>query len=217
MNNHVVIAARGGPDAKTRLAARLDTRQRDALVAAMLADMLDALGRCRAVSRTYVTTPTPALARLAARSGAVVLLESGAGDLNASFESARRRIAAAEPDAIAAILPGDLPNLDPQELDLCLQMAGPGRVILVPALADGGTGALAAPARLPLPLAFGPGSLGKHLAAARTLGIGARLAYAASLGFDLDRPSDLDAFLRLGGAGRTAEVLLGGASRDAAA
>ena len=80
MNAEVVIAARGGPAAKSRLAGRLGPEQREALVEAMLADMLSALAACPAVLRTYVTTPTPRLARTAARAGAVVILEPAGGE-----------------------------------------------------------------------------------------------------------------------------------------
>ena len=46
MSLRVIIAARGGEEAKSRLAGRLDPRQRAALAEAMLADMLDALAGC---------------------------------------------------------------------------------------------------------------------------------------------------------------------------
>jgi len=209
MNADVVIAVRGGPDAKSRLSGRLGPERREALVEAMLADMLTALAGCPAVLRTYVTTPTPSLARRAARTGAVVILEQEPGDLNAAFDRARRRIAATEPDATLVLLPGDLPRLDAGELEACLEAADPGRLVLAPASADGGTGALVLRAGVPLPLAFGPGSFGRHLAEARTLGLDARVVRAPGLGFDIDRPADLDAFLALGGGGRTGELLSG--------
>jgi 2-phospho-L-lactate guanylyltransferase len=207
MNAEVVIAVRGGPDAKSRLAGRLPPERREALVETMLADMLAAIARCPAVLRTYVTTPTPALARIAARCGAVVILEAATGDLNAAFDRARRRIAAATPGATVMLLPGDLPRLDPAEIEDCLIASGPDRLVLAPASADGGTGALVFGADVPLPLAFGTGSFGKHLAAARTLELEARVAHSPGLEFDLDRPADLDALLALGGVGRTIDLL----------
>jgi 2-phospho-L-lactate guanylyltransferase len=207
MNADVVIAARGGPGAKSRLAGRLGPEQREALVEAMLGDMLTALAHAPAVHRIYVTTPTPRLARLAARAGAVVILEPPGGELNAAFGAARRRIAAVDPDATVVLLPGDLPRLDAGDLEACLEVADPGRLVIAAASADGGTGALVLRAGLALPLAFGPGSLGKHLAAARGLGLAVELVRAPSLGFDLDRPSDLDALLALPGHSRTMSLL----------
>jgi 2-phospho-L-lactate guanylyltransferase len=208
VSRHVVIAARGGPSAKSRLAGRLDAAARAALVEAMLADMLAALSAAEA--RVYVTTPTAALAQVAARAGAMVILERGDGGLNGAFEAARRRIADLDPDGKVLLLPADLPRFEAQDALACLDLTAPGRLVLVPADADGGTGALAMTAAMPLPLAFGPGSFGRHLAAARSLGLEARVIHAASLAFDLDRPNDLDALLALGGASRTLAVLRDG-------
>ena len=209
MSIDVVIAARGGPDAKSRLAGRLDTAEREALVEAMLADMLAALARCPGVRRVHVTTPTPALARLAARSGAVVVLEHGPHDLSGAFDWVRRRIAATDPDAAVMLLPGDLPRLSPVDVKACLAAAGDGRVVLAPATADGGTGGLVLRAGVPFPLAFGPGSFAEHLAAARALALKPVVVRTPGLGFDIDRPADLDAFLASGAAGRTADLLHG--------
>jgi len=207
MNAQVVIAARGGPNAKSRLAGRLDPARREALVEAMLADMLRAVAACPAVLRVYVTTPTPGLARLAARAGATVILEQAADDLNGAFDRARRRIAAGDPDTTVVLLPGDLPRLTAGDLEACLELADPSRLILAPASADAGTGALVLGAGVALPLAFGPGSFGKHLAAARTLRLETHVVRAPGLGFDIDRPADLDALSALGAGGRTGALL----------
>ena len=209
----VVIAARGGPGAKSRCRGRLPGRQREALVEAMLYDMLQALAGCVSVDRVYVTTPTAALARLAARSGAVVILEHGPPDLNRAFSDARRRIAAAAPDCVVALLPGDLPLLDPAEVSACIAAAREGAVVLTPATADGGTGAVVQRADLPLTLAFGADSFRRHCSAAASLGLETRVIEAPSLGFDLDRPEDLDAVGRLRD-GRTAALLRGLAAAE---
>jgi 2-phospho-L-lactate/phosphoenolpyruvate guanylyltransferase len=208
MNTVAVIAARGGPTTKSRLAGRLDHGQRERLVALMLTDMLTVLARCPGIRRTFVTTPTPALAQLAADAGAAVFLEQQAGGLNLAFESARRRIAAADPQASLMLLPGDLPRLQPADIETCLTAARADRLILAPADADGGTGGLVLRANADLSLAFGPESFGKHLAAGRAAGLEARIVYGSSLGLDLDGPADLDAFLAVGD-GAAAALLRG--------
>jgi len=206
MRAAVVIAARGGLGAKSRCRGRLHGSQREALVEAMLLDMLQALAGCVAIHRVYVTTPTAALASLAARNGAVVILEHGPPDLNRAFSDARRRIAAMAPTSVVALLPGDLPLLDPTELAACIAIAQEGAIVLAPATTGGGTGAVVQRADLPLRLAFGPGSFRKHQLAAASLGLEPRVIEAPSLGFDLDRPEDLDAVARLHD-GRTAALL----------
>jgi 2-phospho-L-lactate guanylyltransferase len=209
MKLDAVIAVRGGPDAKSRLADRLNAEQRAALVDAMLADMLATLVLCPSIARVHVTTPTPSVAHLAACRGASVIQDSGADELNGAFARARLRIAAETPGAVALLLPGDLPRLQPADIEACAAAAGPGRLVLAPADADGGTSALAAPAEIALPLAFGPGSFGKHLAGARSAGLKAQVIRAEGLAFDIDRPADLDAFLAMGGGGRTGDLLQG--------
>jgi len=215
MKAEVVIAVRGGPGAKSRCRGRLHDGQREALVEAMLHDMLEALAGCPAVRRVYVTTPTAALARLAARNGAVVILEHGPPDLNRAFTNARRRVAAVGPETIVALLPGDLPLLDPAEFSACVAAAQDGAVVLAPATLDGGTACVVQRADLLLPLAFGPDSFRKHQSAAAALGLEARVIEAPTLGFDLDRPEDLDAVAHLRG-GHTAALLRGFASTEEA-
>lgn len=189
---HIVIASRGGRDAKSRLAGCLRPDQRSDLVAAMLADMLHALEVRPAGQVVHVTTPTPALARIAARAGALVTLEPDSGDLNGAFDSCRRWIAAASPGAPLVLLPGDLPFLDVWELHPGIAAAAQGRVALAPAAADGGTGAIVAPAGCGLALAYGPNSFQKHLAAAAALRLEVEMMEAPGLARDVDRPEDLD-------------------------
>lgn len=214
MTLRVVIAARGGPQAKSRLAGQLDGGERTALAAAMLTDMLNALIDCPAVDRVYVVTPTPELARIAARAGAVVLLEREPSGLNDAFETARKRVCADDPGAIIALLPGDLPLVDAGELAATAAGAGEGAVVIVPALGDGGTGAIIHPAKLAPPLAFGPDSFRRHCAAAAAAGYDPQPLSVPGLGFDIDRPEDLDrlaASNREGGTAALARALRLGA------
>ena len=56
---------------------------------------------------------------------------------------------------------------------------------------DGGTNGLYRPIGLPLPFLFGPGSLARHIDAARERDIAARLFRAPGLELDIDQPDDL--------------------------
>jgi 2-phospho-L-lactate guanylyltransferase len=206
MTLRVIIAARGGPQAKSRLAGQLDGRERAALAAAMLADMLKALIDCPAVDRVYVVTPTPELARIAAHAGAVVLLEHEPTGLNDAFETARRRICADDPGAIIALLPGDLPLVDARELAAAAARAGEGAVVIVQALGDGGTGAIVHPANLAPTLAFGNDSFRRHCAAAMAAGYDLQPLSAPGLGFDVDRLEDLERLAASGRDGATAAL-----------
>lgn len=203
----VVIGVRGGPTAKSRCGEAVGGDGWAALVEAMLSDMMEALARTPAVSGVHVVTPTRAVADLAATAGANVILEDTPQGLNAAFERARSHIAETRPAATVALLPGDLPLLDPRELEQVLRAHDDESVVLVPAIADGGTGAVILRADLALPLAFGHGSFRRHIAAVQGLGLLPRIVEPVSLGFDLDRPSDIAVVLTQTRGNRTAECL----------
>ena len=203
----VLIAVRGGQDAKSR--SLIEPRHRAGLVEAMLTDMLQAIGRAPSVTAVHVVTPTPEIAILAAALGAAALLERGGEGLNAAFSFAREPIASRAPNATLVVLPGDLPGLDPAELEAVIAQRDEGSMVLVPAARDGGTGALALRADVNFPFAYGPASFERHLALARALGLEPRVMAQPSLADDLDRPADLRAWLAAGRRGATATLLAG--------
>lgn len=212
----VVIAARGGDRAKQRLAGVLDGAARAALTRAMLADMLDAVQAAPGVTRVWVVTPTAELARLAAEVGAGVVLEARGQGLTAAYGLARRAIARARPEAVVAFLPGDLPLLESGDIAALLAEHRPGGAVLVPAKADGGTGALVLAAGAPFAFACGPDSLGRHASAAADAGLTPRLAALDNLAFDLDRPADLATLGASGRGGPHLRALLGALTLEAA-
>jgi 2-phospho-L-lactate guanylyltransferase len=206
----VVIAARGGTQAKQRCAAALDPGARALLTSAMLADMLEAVGRTHGVTRAWVVTPTADLAALAARMGAAIIFESKAQGLNAAFDRARSAVFRVRPNALLALLPGDLPLLDPNELSASIADFQAGEAILAPAKADGGTGAIVLAASSPMSFAWGPESFGRHIEASRAAGLRPRILASASMAFDLDRPEDFQTLLGCAGGARTRDLLFRG-------
>ncbi|MDP1632674.1 MAG: 2-phospho-L-lactate guanylyltransferase [Caulobacter sp.] len=213
----VVIAVRGGPDAKSRCGGRLDPAQRAALTGAMLADMLEAALAAPGVGRVWVMTPTSELAAQAARAGAAIILEPRALGLSAAFEHARAAIARVRPGSVVALLPGDLPLLDPAELAALIAGHREGEVILAPAEGDGGTGAIVLTASAQFPFACGQDSLVRHAAAAAAAGFTPRVVVAPSLAFDLDRPADIETLLSRTGGARTRALLARAGTGEAAA
>ena len=196
MSVHVVIAARGGPDAKSRCGRNLTSAQRGELVEAMLADMLAAMAGSALIDEICVVTPTAELGEIARLAGASVLREARPRGLNAAFTAARRAVVAADPAALFAALPGDLPLFERDEFDAVLAQAGEARAVLVPATADGGTGAVIVPAGAPFAFSFGADSFLAHRAAAVAAGLEPVIVEAASLGRDIDSPADLDDLLQ---------------------
>ena len=205
MSLRLIIAARGGPQAKSRLAARLAPSERAALADAMLADMLEAIAGCGLVERVYVVTPTPQLARRAADAGAVVMLEREPHGLNAAFEAARRRLSDLDPEGLVGLLPGDLPRFAAADLAEAAAAAAEA-VVILRSQSDGGTGAIFQPAGLALPLAFGPDSFCRHCGGAAGLGLAVASPRLAGFSLDVDRPQDLDRLAASAATGRAAAL-----------
>ncbi len=197
--------------AKSRLAAGIDDERRATLAAAMLEDVLEAIGAARTIERTIVVTAEPRAIEAAAATGAEVL--SDFADEGHS-EAALAGIAAAESRGVdcVVLLPIDCPLLDPRELDHLLTGVPESYVAIVPDRHGTGTNALVlSPPRAIRP-AFGAGSCARHVAAAREAGVPFAVEELASLGLDLDTPADVIALTRElearpGHAERTARAL----------
>jgi 2-phospho-L-lactate guanylyltransferase len=187
----VVIAVRGGAEAKSRLRPVLGRAGCSALVAAMLGDMVAALREAPRVGRIILVTPTPALAD---GLNVEILDEDGQAGINAAFALACQTVT-----GCGLFLPGDLPELDGRAVDALLHGFQLDTVRLVPSVTDGGTGALLAHAAPPELFAFGPNSLERHQAAAHALGLTPVITESVPFAHDLDCPEQLPRAARNGG------------------
>ncbi len=197
--------------AKQRLAANLEDERREAVVAAMLEDVLEAASAARSIERIVVVTDDPRAREIAGAAGAEVIADVAEGGHS---EAALAGIALAGDRGAECVvlIPGDCPLLDPRELDRLLTGIPGSYVAIVPDRHGTGTNALALlPAGRDRP-AFGEGSCERHVAAAREAGIPFSVEPLASLGLDLDTPADVVALARElearpGRAARTAKAL----------
>lgn len=198
-------------DAKQRLTAGYEPAQRRALVAAMVEDVLEAVAKARTIERTIVVTGDPIAQELAAEAGAEVIPDPGdAGHVQAVLAGIAR--AEVEGEDTVALLPGDCPLLDPQELDRLLTGVPERYVTIVPDRHGTGTNALVLRPPSAIVPAFGEGSCERHVEAARQAGIPFGVEELASLGLDLDTPADVIALTtklmsQPGRARRTARAL----------
>lgn len=211
MKATAILPVKRFADAKRRLATGIDDSRREALVAAMLADVLEAIGAARSIERTIVVSDEPLAARLARDAGAEVIADPSE---EGHSEAALTGIARAE--ALGAecvmLLPGDCPLLEPRELDRVLTGAPARYVAIVPDRHGAGTNALVLSPPGAIRPAFGEGSRARHVAAAREAGIPFAVEELPSLALDLDTPADLVALTReleakRGRARRTAKAL----------
>jgi 2-phospho-L-lactate/phosphoenolpyruvate guanylyltransferase len=212
MRTAAVLPVKTFPRAKQRLGGAVEGPARHELAAAMVDDVLDALGRVAALEVVIVVTAEPAAAAAASRAGAVVVHDPH--EAGQSAAAALGVAAAVERHAERVLLvPGDCPALDAAEMDAVLGAARPARsVVIVPDRHGSGTNALLlCPAGVIAP-AFGAGSFARHAALAAAAGASVQVAGLPSLALDVDTPGDLAALREaLGaherGAARTRAVL----------
>ena len=199
MRATAVVPVKRYDAAKERLAAALPARARAELAAAMLDDVLTALGRCERLDRVIVVSGEPAAAEAAAAAGADWIDDpDDAGHSRAAVIGVRSALGAGA--AAAALLPGDCPMLDPTELDRALAELRRGSVGVVPDRHGTGTNGLLLCPPDAIEPSFGPDSRDRHLDLARRAGVEASVVAIASLALDLDTPADLDALRKRVGA-----------------
>lgn len=198
-------------EAKRRLATGIEDEQRLALVAAMLADVLEAIAQARMIERIVVVSDEPGAAAPAEDAGAELIPDTpGAGHSKATLAGIDHAVEAGAECVV--LLPGDCPLLDPRELDRLLTGVPEQYVAVVPDRHGTGTNALVLAPPGSIRPAFGEGSRDRHVSAAREAGIPFAVEEVPSLGLDLDTPADVVALTRElasrpGRARRTAKVL----------
>lgn len=195
MNATAVLPVKRFGAAKQRLATGIDGERRRELAAAMVADVLEAIGGARAVERTIVVSGDPIAQELAAEAGAEVVSDpEDAGHV----EAAQAGIARAEVEGAerVVLLAGDCPLLDPRELDRLLTGVPGNYVGIVPDRHGTGTNALLLSPPGAIVPAFGEGSRDRHVEAARAAGIPFGIEGLPSIELDLDTPADVIALTR---------------------
>jgi 2-phospho-L-lactate/phosphoenolpyruvate guanylyltransferase len=197
--------------AKRRLAAGIDDERREAVVAAMLEDVLEAIGEARSIERTIMVSDEPQAAASAAAAGAEVVPDPGEGGHPGAALAGIARAEQLGAECVV-LLPGDCPLLAPRELDRLLTGIPASYVAIVPDRHGSGTNALVLTPPRAIRPAFGEGSCARHVDAAREAGVPFAVEETPSLALDLDTPADVVALTRAleagrGGAKRTAKAL----------
>jgi 2-phospho-L-lactate guanylyltransferase len=186
------------------------------LAAAMVGDVLEALGAVRGLDGIVVVSaedlPKAGIEEVAqGRSAAVELVHDPLEIGQSSAAAHGVRAAVARGAQRVLLVPGDCPALDPAEVDALLSSAAAG-VVIVPDRHGSGTNALLIDPPGALTPAFGPGSFARHAALAHAGGATVRVGRLPSLELDVDTPGDLAALraalaARRGAAPRTRALL----------
>jgi 2-phospho-L-lactate/phosphoenolpyruvate guanylyltransferase len=174
--------------AKQRLGSAVEDRGE--LAAAMVADVLEALGQVRGLDGVIVVSAED-VAGADGNDGIEWVPDTL--EIGQSSATARGILAAIARSADRVLLvPGDCPALDPAEVDELLASASTG-VVIVPDRHGSGTNALLLDPPTIIEPAFGPGSFARHAALAAGAGATVRVGRLPSLELDVDTPGDLAA------------------------
>lgn len=176
----VLVPIKAFADAKVRLAPALPPAERAALAMTMAATVLQAAAPCPVT----VVCDDDEVVAWAEGHGASVLWAPGRG-LDGAVSAGVAHLEAAGFDAIV-VAHADLPLA--RDLG---ELAGFDGITLVPDRRRDGTNVICIPAGCGFQFAYGPGSFGRHLAHAHTLGVAVRVLDAPRLAWDVDVPDDL--------------------------
>jgi len=195
LNATAVLPVKRLGAAKQRLATGLDAERRRELAAAMVADVLEAIGDARTIERLIVVSGDPVAQELANKAGAEVVSDpEDAGHVEAALAGiARAEVEGAEQ---VVLLAGDCPLLDPRELDRLLTGVPDRYVGIVPDRHGTGTNALLLSPPNAIVPSFGEGSRDRHVESARATGIPFAIENLPSIELDLDTPADAIALTR---------------------
>jgi 2-phospho-L-lactate/phosphoenolpyruvate guanylyltransferase len=211
MRTAAILPIKSFDQAKQRLREGLSPPDRRALVEAMFADALVALGRVAALERVVVVSGDRVAQRIAGGYGVSVVEDDERGHNAAAARGVQAMLEAGFERAL--LVPGDCPMLTPKDIEALLaHPAGERSVLIVPDRHGTGTNALLLTPPDVLSPSFGPDSRRRHLAEASAAGVPAEVVELESLGLDIDTTDDLETLQRQlasthGGAAHTRGML----------
>jgi 2-phospho-L-lactate guanylyltransferase len=195
MRTTAILPIKSFAKAKQRLRFELPEYDRRALVEAMFADALVALGRVPALERVIVVTADRVAQRIAGGYGASVIEDDERGHNTAAMRGVE--VLTEEGIERALLVPGDCPLLTPADINALLAHEVPERsALIVPDRHGTGTNALLLTPPDVLTPSFGPDSRRRHVADAEAIGVPAEVVELDSLALDIDTPDDLEALQR---------------------
>ena len=159
----VIVPVKGTALAKSRLG--LADSDRAALALAFAIDTVSAALAADRVERVVVVTASDAVAIRLRELGAIAVRESSSAGLNPAITDGLEVARVEAPDAPVAVLLGDLPALDPADLDAVLDRALEHSRAMVADAAGVGTVLVTALRGIPHHPKFGGASRAAHLAA----------------------------------------------------
>lgn len=193
--------------AKQRLSPLLSAEERRRLGIAMLQDLLTALAQVKSLSGVLLVSGDKDVCHMGLSFGARILPEAVSDGLNPAVTRAAHLLAQ-EGIAGAVILHGDVPLVDPGEIESLIAALGPApSIAIAPDTAQEGTNVMAISPPDAIVFHYGLNSFAAHCKEAEQRNIPLRVLALKSLAFDVDAPEDLLTLARSPGQG-CAQVFL---------
>lgn len=181
-----IIPLKALDHSKQRLAPRLATDERRALMATLFSHVARVCSDSPAIASVLAVVGDDAGAALARDVGIASIRERDGG-LNAAVRQATAEVT----DDASLVVVADLPRLTASDLERIVAAGASGPCVVVARTHDGGTGALLRRPPGVIAPAFGSASAAAHLTAAHSAGVRAALLTTGGLAHDVDRPADL--------------------------
>jgi 2-phospho-L-lactate guanylyltransferase len=199
-----VLPVKSFARAKQRLGGTVADPLRQALAAAMVADVLESLAATEAIALTIVVTRERSVEAIAPELGALVVEDPDESGQSAAASLGVRHALAQGIERVLCV-PGDCPALDPTELQALLLREPAPPVVVIPDRHGTGTNGLLLSPPAAIEPSFGPDSCERHRALAAAAGVGCRIERPSSLLLDVDTGADLRVLReRLAGQGERA-------------
>ena len=192
MRTIAILPIKSFDAAKQRLSGLLGGESRETLAEAMFSDVLATLRTVPGIEEVAVVTANRVADDAATGHGVSVIHDAEESGQSAAAGLGIQRALEAGHERVL-LVPGDTPLLDGDELTGMLDRAEAGgtSATIVPDRHGEGTNALLLSPPTAIEPSFGPGSLARHLAAARAAGVSHRVEELAGLMLDIDTPDDL--------------------------
>jgi len=197
MSRWALIPVKGFDRGKSRLSEVLTAPERAQLARGMFEHVVHVLQASPAIQHIAVVSDSPEAREHAERLGVTALSDAddsgGLADVvDNALEELERRGATS-----VMICMSDLPDLNVQDIASVARQLEESDVVLVPDLLQQGTNVIAVKPATVLPSCLGhEDSLHLHQTRALALGLSVSVQLSSGIGFDVDRPDDLERLRR---------------------
>ncbi|MGB5697823.1 MAG: 2-phospho-L-lactate guanylyltransferase [Polyangiales bacterium] len=197
MSRWALIPIKGFDHGKSRLSEVLSPSERARLARDLFEHVVGVLRASPGIDDIAAVSDSPEACEHAERLDVLALRDAddsrGLADvIDSALQELERRGATS-----VMICMGDLPELTVQDVASVARQLDESDVVLVPDLLQKGTNVIAVKPPTGLPSCLGhEDSLRRHQALARTLGLNVSVQLSSGIGFDVDRPGDLERMRR---------------------